>query len=106
MARKYGKVYFLVNAKPKNPKIFNTINDWEIWFYNTLVFSYSKQKGKNYPDVRDFDEKTSISDELMKMGYDGILIKGREMVNFKPEHVMYFQNERQLILYYESQYGD
>jgi copper(I)-binding protein len=42
----------------------------------------------------------------MKMGYDGILIKGREMVNFKPEHVMYFQNERQLILYYESQYGD
>lgn len=105
LARQYGDVYFLVNAKPKNPKTFNTLNDWEIWFYNTLVYNYSKKKGKEYPDRKDFDDETSISEELIKMGYDGVLIKGREMVNFKPENVLYFKNENQLIQYYEFKYG-
>src|SRR5690606_23239630 len=26
MARQYGKLYFLVNARPKNPKIFSSLN--------------------------------------------------------------------------------
>jgi len=36
MAREYGTVFFVVNAIPKNPKMFNTTNEWEIWFYNLL----------------------------------------------------------------------
>jgi hypothetical protein len=39
---------------------------------------------------------------MQKLGFDGIIIKGREMVNYKPENVLYFSNENQLINYYES----
>ena len=40
---------------------------------------------------------------MMKMGYDGIIIKGREMVNYKPDmnEIKFFSNENQLIHYYE-----
>lgn len=104
LAKKYGKVYFLLGAKPKNPKIFNTLNDWEIWFQNKLVLPYSKELGKNHPDSRDFFEKTTIKDEMLKLGYDGIVITGREMVNFTPNNdkIIYFENERQLQNYYET----
>lgn len=103
MAKGYGKVYFVVNAIPKNPKIFNTLNDWEIWFYRTLVFQHSQAKGKEYPDKRDFNASTTVEDEMAKLGYDGIIIKGREVVNFTPpDNVMYFENERQLQDYYHS----
>lgn len=102
LAKKYGKVYFVVNAIPKNPKIFNTLNDWETWFYNTLVFKFSKEQGKEYPDKRDFYTHTTIEAEMQKLGYDGIVIKGREMVNFIPKDVMYFDNEIQLMDYYEN----
>ena len=101
LSKKYGTVYFVVNAIPKNPKIFNTLNDWEIWFYNKVVFEYSKKNGNDFPDIRDFNKKTTIEKELMKMGYDGVIIKGREMVNFNPpENVMYFKNENELKDYY------
>ena len=100
MARKYGKVYFVVNAIPKNPKVFNTLNDWEIWFQQTVVFPVSKALGKNYPDGRDIKD---IRKSMMNLGYDGIIIKGREMVNYTPpDNVVYFQNEMQLKNYYES----
>lgn len=102
MAKSYGQVHFVVNAKPKHPKIFNTLNEWEIWFGNVLVYSFSKAKGKDYPDKRDFYAVTTIEDELMKLGFDGIVIKGREMVNYKPENIKYYTNERQLINYYET----
>ncbi len=103
LAKEYGTVYFVLNAIPKNPKVFNTLNEWEIWFYNTLVNAYSKEKGKNFPDRRDFDANTTIEDEMQKMGFDGIIIKGREMVNFNPpDNVIYFKNEHQLINYYET----
>jgi len=103
LAKEYGTVYFVVNAIPKNPKVFNTLNEWEIWFYNTLVYKYSKEQGKEYPDRRDFNANTTIEDEMLKMGYDGIVIKGREMVNFKPdENILYFKNEQQLLNYYDT----
>lgn len=103
LAKQYGQVYFVLNAIPKNPKVFNTLNEWEIWFYNTLVFKYSKEQGKEYPDKRDFNANTTIEDEMQKLGHDGIVIKGREMVNFNPpENVVYFKNEQQLINYYED----
>lgn len=96
MASKYGKVHFAVNAKPKHPLVFDSINRWEIWeqqfVYKTLGFT----------DMRDFGKVSSIEKELMKLGYDGVIIKGREMVNYTPENVMYFQNERQLMDYYEN----
>lgn len=42
LAKQYGDVYFVVNVIPKKPKVFNTLNDYEIWFYNNLVYNYSK----------------------------------------------------------------
>lgn len=103
LAKQYGKVYFVLGAMPKNPKVFNSLNEWEIWFYNTLVYKYSKEKGSEYPDKRDFTANTTIEDEMQKLGYDGIVIKGREMVNFRPEdNIKYFSNEDQLENYYET----
>jgi hypothetical protein len=100
LAKQYGAVQFVVNATPKKPKMFNTLNDWEIWFYNTLVFKFSKEQGKDFPDKRDFEAKTSIEAEMMKLGYDGVIIKGREMVNYTPKDILYFQYEDQLQNYF------
>jgi hypothetical protein len=36
------------------------------------------------------------------IGFDGLIIKGREMVNYTPEDIRYFATERQLERYYES----
>lgn len=95
MARKYGKVYFVVNGRPKHPIVFDSVNRAEIWLQQNLYF-------KNYKNMRDFDAHTSVKDEILKLGYDGIEIKGREMVNFKPENVLYFKTEPELIQYYET----
>lgn len=100
MAKGYGKLHFAVNAIPKKPIKFKSLNDWEIWFYNTLVFNYSKALGKEFPDKRDFNAKTTIEAEIQKMGYDGVIIIGREYVNYKPENVLYFNDEKELKDYY------
>ena len=42
--------------------------------------------------------------EMEKLGYDGIEIKGREMVNFKPEDVRYYRTENELMNYYENNF--
>ena len=99
LARGYGKLYVLVNAIPKNPKIVNTLNDWEIWFQQNVNLPISRKLGKDYPDARDVE---SIKDEMMKLGYDGVIIKGREMVNYTPKDVRYFENDRQLEMYYDN----
>lgn len=95
MARKYGKIYFVINGRPKNPLVFNSINEAEIWMQQNLYF-------KNYKNIRDFNEHTTIKDEVLKMGHDGIEIKGREMVNFTPENVKYFKTEEELFNYYKK----
>jgi hypothetical protein len=104
LAKDYGNVYFVLGAIPKKPKVFNTLNDWEIWFGNTLVYNFTKENGEEYPDRRYFDSKTTIEDEMMKLGYDGVIIKGREMVNFTPkeDEISYFKNENQLKDYFFS----
>jgi len=102
MARSYGTLWYVVNAIPKNPKVFQYLNDWEIWFPNHLILPYSKTKRLDRPSRRDFFEHTTIEDEMLKLGYDGVIIKGREMVNFKPEDVRYFPNERQLQQYFDN----
>ena len=106
LAKQYGKVYFVLGAVPKKPKVFNTLNDWEIWFYNSLVYKYSKDNGNEYPDKRDFNAKTTIEAEMEKLGYDGIIIKGREIVNFKPnkEDIRYFDDEYDLKTYYRNNF--
>lgn len=97
LAKQYGQVYFVVNAIPKKPKIFNNLNEWEIWQQTVLYKDYMKD---GFPDSREFFKHTTIEDEVQKLGYDGVVIKGREMVNYSPEGVLYFTNERQLENYY------
>jgi len=105
LARKYGKVYFVVGAIPKHPKVVNTWNDAEIFIQN-VVMRYGKEKGINdYFDAKkDFDSKTNVRDEMLRIGYDGLVIRGREMVNYTPneDQIRYFENENQLIQYYED----
>jgi hypothetical protein len=103
LARKYGKVYFVVGAIPKHPKIVNTWNDAEM-FIQKVVMIYGKQRGiDDYFDAkRDFDAKTNVKDEMLKLGYDGLIIKGREMVNYTPpDNVLYFSTEQELQNYYD-----
>ena len=95
MARKYGGVYFVVNARPKNPKVFDSLNRAEIWLQQNIYF-------KNHKNVRDFFKDTTIENEMLKLGYDGVEIIGREMVSYKPENVKYFKTESELINYYEN----
>ena len=104
LARKYGKVYFVVGAIPKHPKIVNNWNEAEI-FIQKVVMLYGKKIGvDDYFDAkRDFDTKTNVRDEMIKLGYDGLVIRGREMVNYTPPaNVLYFNNEQELINYFEN----
>lgn len=101
LAKQYGTVKFVVNAIPKKAKVFNSLNEWEIFFYNTLIRNYCKEHGLKESRTN-FSQNTTIEDEMQKLGFDGIIIKGREMVNYKPENVLYFGNENQLKFYYED----
>lgn len=100
MAKGYGKVYFVVNGKPIKPKVVNSLNEAEIWRYN-LIYNFCKENGEEY-SLRYFEDNTSIEKEMLDLGYDGLVIKGREMVNYKPKDVLYFENEEQLKMYYEN----
>lgn len=95
LAKQYGEVRYVVNGKPKKPLVFKSINEWEIWEQNLVykILGYKKRS--------DFSANTDIATEIKKMGYDGVVIKGREMVNYSPENVMYYKNDNQLIDYYE-----
>lgn len=87
MARTYGELYYVVNAVPKKPLVFSTLNIWEMWMQDKLLKPYGYDK-------REFQKVTSIEKEIMKMGYDGVILTGREMVNYTPpESVRYFRYE-------------
>lgn len=100
MARQYGKVHFLVNAIPKKPKVVNTTNDAEI-FLQQVVTNFCKMHG--VPRSNEFfSSKTTVADEMQRLGYDGLVIKGREMVNYSPpDNVLYFNTEDQLRNYFD-----
>jgi len=102
MAKEYGKVYFILNAIPKKPKVVFSVNEAEM-FMQDLVTKFCKEH--NVPrDNSFFSSKTTIAEEMMRNGYDGLIIKGREMVNYNPpENVIYFENENQLYQYYQNQ---
>jgi hypothetical protein len=97
MAKTYGNVYFVVGAVPKHPKIFNNTNDCEIWIHRFIYYA-------NYKTQTEFYKNTTVKDEMLKLGYDGIIIKGREMVNYTPDmdNIKYFKNEREVEEYYEN----
>jgi hypothetical protein len=105
MAREYGIVYFVLGGIPKHPKLFNTLNDWEIWRGNTLIYNWCKERGLEY-DSNKFYAETNIRDEMLKLGYDGIIIRGREMVNYDVSDVKYFRSEWELEGYYERNLVD
>ena len=100
MAKQYGDVYFVVNAIPKNPKIVNTLNDAEL-LRQRLISDFSKKNGKIY-DISFFDANTTMEQEMLNIGYDGLIIKGREMVNYSPNNIKYFKTENELQRYYET----
>jgi hypothetical protein len=43
-----------------------------------------------------------MENEMLNLGYDGLIIKGREMVNYTPNDIKYFKTEQELQHYYES----
>ncbi len=98
MAKGYGELYFAVNARPKNPLKFKTLNQWEIFLGNTLV------RDAGYKSKRDFNAATDIKTEVEKLGYDGVEILGREIVNYKPEDVRYFKTEQEVQNYFEDNF--
>lgn len=105
MAKKYGTVLFVVNAVPKNPKVFKDANMCEIWLFDTLVRDYFKGQDIDQLDMTyQFQKETSIGEQMLKLGYDGIIISGREMVNFAPDmdEIRYFKDESQVEGYYET----
>lgn len=101
MARGYGKVFFLVGARPTNPKVVLSVNGAEL-FRQELIEQYCKSRGSDY-SLSLFEEGTSMHEELIKQGYDGFEIRGREIVNYKPSSdILWFASERDLYKYYAN----
>ena len=100
MAKQYGVPYFVVNAIPKSPKILDGLNSAEM-LRQKLVKLFCDKNNKNY-SMSFFEENTSMEIEMIELGYDGLIIKGREMVNYTPKDIKYFKNEYELINYYDS----
>jgi len=88
MAKEYGKVYFVIGAIPKKPIIVQSVNSAEI-FRQKLIIDFCKKKGaeRDY-DSSFFEKYTSMEKELLNQGHDGFIIKGREIVNYKPEKIL------------------
>lgn len=108
MARGYGKLYFVVNAIPDKPKKVQYLNDAEI-LVQTLVSDFCAAQGVERSKAY-FDQHTTIEAEMLKLGYNGLIIQGREMVHYDPKNVLYFETENELINYFEHlqytvQYG-
>ena len=101
LAKSYGRVYFTVNAIPKKPKKVSTLNEAEIWV-QTLISKFCEKHGVSY-SPKYFEDHTSIEAEMKALGYDGLIIKGREMVNYTPsKDVKYFETEQDLKEYYNQ----
>lgn len=101
-----GKTAILVGAKPKKPLVFNSLNEAEIWVQQLMLKVIGVKSVEEWPDnfEEQFRAKTTIEDEVKKLGYDGIIVKGREMVLYDPQDkdVRWFEDERQLETYYDT----
>lgn len=103
MAKEYGKVYFVVNGIPKKPKTVQYRNMAEIEVQN-LVDEFCKKNNVERSN-KFFVENTTIEDEMLKKGYDGLVIKGREMVNYTPKDVLYFDTLENLYDYWDYNFN-
>jgi hypothetical protein len=102
MAKEYGTVRYVLNAIPSNPVVSRSVNDAEIFLQNLIkdfCISNNSKYNKNF-----FNDNTTIEKEMLKKGYDGLIIKGREMVNYNPKNIKYFDNEKELEEYYNNLY--
>ena len=100
MARQYGKVYFVINARPKHPKVVDSVNFAEIFIQN-LINNWCKELNNGEYNPHVFYTHTTLPKEMKKMGYTGLVIRGREMVNYEPgDNVQYFETENELKQYY------
>lgn len=101
LAKKHGTLFFVVGAIPKHPKVVNSWNGAELFMQDLIVKYGKKHNIDNYFDAKKhFEKNTSIKDEMIANGYDGLIIKGREMVNYTPGDVKYFRTEEGLKDYY------
>lgn len=100
MAKQYGELYFVANGVPKKPKIVNSLNNAEL-IIQKLINDFCKEHNEKY-NPSFFESNTTIEDEMLKLGYDGLIIKGREMVNYTPNNIKYFKSEKELQDYYET----
>lgn len=100
MAKQYGELRFVYNGKPKKPLIVDSLNNAEIFRYK-LIKSFCEKHNEKY-NIKFFNENTTIENEMIALGYDGMIIKGREMVNYSPKNVMYFKTENELKSYYNT----
>lgn len=95
MAKEYGKVYFVVNGKPKKPLKTNNPSSLE-----NYIYEIARDQGYKSPIDAYKNGVKGAHDLLINAGYDGIQITGREYANFTPENVLYFENERLLENYF------
>jgi len=100
LSTSFGKVYFIVNGRPKNPLKFRSRWYYEIWEQNYINKWNIKNNIDDKYSNKEFFKKTSINNEILSMGYDGVEIKGVEYVNYTPSNVLYFDTEYELIDYY------
>lgn len=87
MARGFGRLHFVVNGVPRRPKVFRDMGQWETFYYAELV-------RKKYKSVAEFNAHTTVERAMQELGFDGVVVTGREMVNYAPpDDLMYFQDE-------------
>jgi hypothetical protein len=85
LAKQYGTVYAVVGGVPKKPKQFQNLNSSQIF-------------RQHYGDDAEVMKKA-----LIEEGYDGLEIKGREMVNYNPpKDLKFFKTEKQLKDYFDT----
>lgn len=92
MARVYGNLHYVVGAVPKKPMTFRNMNDWEVWLGNKLIPRTMRKS--------EWFKSNTIEGAIQKLGYDGVVIKGREMVHYNPKNVMYFGSTEELERWY------
>ena len=98
LAKQYGDVVFVLGGYPERPLVFGGLNEWEIWSQR-LKIKFAKEGGHDY---RDYSKYRDLTEDIMALGYDGVVIRGREMVNYVPKNVMFFDNEFELEKFYEE----
>ena len=76
LAKQYGRVNFVVNAIPKKPKVFNNLNDWEIWEYNVLINNYCKEY-----DVRQ-NKKEAVKENALLLKAKELLVQEKVLIDY------------------------